>query len=60
MNNAVFEKAVGNVIKIRDIELVTTETRWNYLVSEPSIQHIFFPENFLAIELKIHVKPKYR
>ena len=36
MYNAVFRKIVGNVRKHRDIKLVTTEPRRNYLVSEPN------------------------
>ena len=42
-----------NVKKHRDIKLVTTERRRNYLVSEPNY-HItkFFTENCLAIEIK--------
>ena len=36
MDNAVFGKNVENVRKHRDIKLVTTERRRNYLVSEPN------------------------
>ena len=35
INNAVFGKTLENVSKHRDIKLVTTETKTNYLVSEP-------------------------
>ena len=42
-----------NVKKHRDIKLVTTERRRNYLVSEPNYPITkFFTENCLAIEIK--------
>ena len=42
-----------NVRKHRDIKLVTTERRRNYLVSEPNYHtKKFFTENLLAIEMK--------
>ena len=43
MNNAVFGKTMENVRKHRDIKLVTTERRRNYLVSEP---HYHFTKFF--------------
>ena len=53
MNNALFGKAMENVRKHRDIKLVTTERRRNYLVSEPNYHTTkFFTENLLAIEMK--------
>ena len=53
MNNAVFEKTMENVRKHRDIKLVTTERRRNYLVSEPNYHTTkFFTKNLLAIEMK--------
>ena len=60
MNNVVFGKTMENVRKYRDIKLVTTERRRNYLVSDPNY-HIakVFTENLLATEMKkrmIHVK----
>ena len=36
MNNAIFGKPIENVRKHRDIKLVTTGRRRNYLVSEPN------------------------
>ena len=57
MNNAVFEKTIGNVGKNRDVKLVKTERRRNYLVSEPNYHTTkFFTENVVAIERK---KQKY-
>ena len=53
MNNAVFGKTVENVRKYRDIKLVISERRRNYLVSEPNYHTTkFFAENLLAIEKK--------
>ena len=53
MNNAGFGKTMENVKKYRDIKLVTTERRRNYLVSEPNYYTArFFTENLLAIEIK--------
>ena len=53
MNNAVFGKAMENVIKQRDVKLVITESRRDYLVSEPNYPtKKFFTENSLAIEMK--------
>ena len=53
MNNTVFRKTIENVRKHRDIKLVTTERRRNYLVSEPNYHTTkFFTENLLAIEMR--------
>ena len=53
MNNAVFGKTMENVRKNRDIKLVTTERRRNYLVIEPNYYTTkFFTKNLLAIEMK--------
>ena len=53
MNNAVFGKTMENARKHRDIELVTTERRRNYLVSEPNYHtKKFFIEHLLAIQIK--------
>ena len=52
MNNGVFGKTMENVRKYRDIKLVTTEARRNYLVSEASNHTAkYFSENLLAIEM---------
>ena len=46
-----FGKTMENVRKHRDIKLVTTERRRNYLVSEPNCHTAkFFTENLLSIE----------
>ena len=53
MNNAIFGKTMENVRRNRDIKLVTTERRRNYLVSEPTFHTTkFFTEKLLAIEMK--------
>ena len=53
INNAVFGKTMENVRKHRDIKLVTTERRRNYLVSEPNYHTTkFFTENLLVTEMK--------
>ena len=64
MNNAVFGKTMENVTKHRDIKLVTTDKRRNYLVSEPNYHtKKWFSESLLAIEMKkaklIMNKPVY-
>ena len=53
MNNAVVRKAMQNMRKHRDIKLVRTERRKNYLVSEPNYHTTKrFTENLLVIEMK--------
>ena len=42
MKNAVFGKTMENVRKHKDIKLITTEPRANYLVSELSYNKFFF------------------
>ena len=49
MNNAVFGKTMENVRKHRDVKLVATERRKNYLLSEPNFHTTkFFTENFFS------------
>ena len=53
MKNSVFGKTMENVRKDRDIKLVTTERRRDYLVSEPNYHTTkLFIENLFAIELR--------
>ena len=53
INNSGFGKTMENVRKHRDIKLVTTERKRNYLTSEPNCHTTkFFPENLFAIEMK--------
>ena len=55
MSNSVFGKTMKNVRKYRDIRLVKTEKRINYLVSDPNYHTTkCFTENLLAIEMKKH------
>ena len=57
MNNAVYGKTKDNVIKHRDIKLVTTKRRRNYLVSEPNYNTTkFFTDHLLAIEIQKNQK----
>ena len=53
MNNAVFKNTVENVRRHRNIKLVTTEMKINYLVSELNYHtRKFFTENVLPIEMR--------
>ena len=53
MKNSVLGKTMENVRKDKDNELVTTERRRDYLVSEPNYHTTkLFTENLLAIGLK--------
>ena len=53
INKAVFGKTMKNVRGHRNIKLVTTESRRNYLVLEPSYHTPkLFTENFVAIETR--------
>ena len=63
MNNSVFGKTMENVRNHRDIKLVTTDKRRNYLASEPNYYTI---KQFLDIsKIAMYnywydcVKPKY-
>ena len=52
MNNTFFGKTMKNVRKHRDVKLVSTERRRNYLVSEPNYHTTkLFTENLLAMEI---------
>ena len=53
MINAVSGKTIENVGKHRNIKLVTTERRRNYLVLESNFHTTkFFTEHLLAIEMR--------
>ena len=52
-NNATFGTNMENVRKYRNIKLVTTDKRRQYIVSEQNYHTTkFFTENLLAIEMK--------
>ena len=54
MNNSFFVKYSENIRKHRDIKLVATEKKGNYLVSKPNYHTAkFFANNFMTIEMKI-------
>ena len=64
MINVAFGKTMENVRKHKNIKLVTTERRRNYLVSEQYYHSTeFFAENVLAIEMRktqiLRNKPVY-
>ena len=48
MNNAVFGKTKENVRKYRDIKLVATERRRNYLVSDPDYHSKVFDRKVIS------------
>ena len=53
MNNLVFGKTMKNVQRHREIKLVTSEKRVNYLVSEPNCHTTnLFTGNLLDIGMK--------
>ena len=53
MNNAVFGKTIENVRKHRNINLVRTERRRYYLVSEPNYHTAkVFTDNLLTVKMK--------
>ena len=53
INNVVFGKTMENVRKHRNIKLVTTKKRRNYLVSEPNYHtKKFLRENLSATKLR--------
>ena len=51
MNNAVFGQNMENARKYRDMKLVITKIRKNYLVSEPNyhMKEVYFQKNLLDI-----------
>ena len=53
MINSVLGKTIENLINFRDIKLVTTERRRNYMLSELNYHATkLFIERLLAIEMK--------
>ena len=47
-NNAAFKKTIKNVRKHREIRLITTEVKRNYLVSEPNYHTTTFFRKFIS------------
>ena len=59
MNSAVFGKAMENVRKHKDINLVTTDKWRNQLASEPNYHtKKYFSGHLIAIEMKKKQKQK--
>ena len=59
MYNALFGKTIANVREYRDIKLVTTERRRNFLVSKTNYHTTkFLTEYLLAIKMKKKKKKK--
>ena len=56
MNNSVFGKTIESVRKYRNIKLVSTEKRRNYLASEPNYHttKVFFKESNSSRNEKKH------
>ena len=53
MNNSVFIKTMKNLRKYKDLKLIKTERKGNYLVSQPNYYSTkFFSENLISIEMK--------
>ena len=53
MNNSVFRKTMENVRKHRNIKLIATKRKRNYLVSQPNYHTTkFFTKNLLATKMR--------
>ena len=55
MNNAVFRKTMENVRKYRDMKLVTTEARRNYLVTEWNYHRTIFFGKFISHRNEVNI-----
>ena len=59
MDNAVSGTNIENVVKYKNVNLLTIERRRNYYVAESNFYTTkFFTENLLAIEI-LMIKPAY-